>query len=126
MDLDLASLPVCVELPMAVCLRPESAGPGQESTRVRSSLMLLPYPSLPPVGTEGHPPMGTGLRLALSSQARNSHVVEQYESAAVGGTCGPLKGIRVCVRIHSTCPPQLLITPPTRTLLGQGVVGGKS
>ena len=50
-----------VEVLLAVCLPPASAGPGQVATRVHPSLMLSPWPSLPPSGTEGHPPVGSGL-----------------------------------------------------------------
>ena len=42
---------------MAVCARPESAGPGQVATLVHSSLMPSPQPSLPPSGAEGHLPV---------------------------------------------------------------------
>ena len=52
LDLFLASL-TCVEVLVAVDLRPESAGPGQVATRVHSELMLSPLPSQPSAGYSG-------------------------------------------------------------------------
>ena len=66
----------CVEVPVAVNLRPESAGPGQVATRVHSEPMLSPLPSHPPQGTVGYPPMGRVARQGRSSQTRGSHVMK--------------------------------------------------